>query len=72
MNDLKSRVNPAGEYEFISADCTLISEVDRVCEYVKGKVNGKLDFMCLTCGYLSFGGRDGMLEPLEIASPGFM
>ncbi|KAL9635331.1 MAG: hypothetical protein Q9164_003526 [Protoblastenia rupestris] len=65
VNELKSRVNPAGEYEFISADCTLISEVDRVCEYVKGKVNGKLDFICLTCGYLSFGGRDETKEGLD-------
>ncbi|KAL9125992.1 MAG: hypothetical protein Q9217_004887 [Psora testacea] len=65
IDELKGMINPAGKYEFIAADCTLISEVDRVCQYVKEKVNGKLDFMCLSCGYLSFGGRNETTEGLD-------
>ena len=58
--DVKQRINPRGTYEFIQADCALIAEVDRVCDYVKEKVGAKLDFLCLSCGYLSFDGRNGM------------
>ncbi|KAL9100924.1 MAG: hypothetical protein Q9163_003760 [Psora crenata] len=65
VNNLKGNINPGGKYEFIPADCTLISEVDRVCDYVKDKVNGQLDFVCLSCGYLSFGGRDETKEGLD-------
>ena len=62
LEDLKARINAKGQYEFIVADCTLLGEVDRVSEIVKGKLEAQekgLGYLFLSCGYLSFGGRDG-------------
>ena len=62
LAELKTKINPQGTYEFLIADCTLLGEVDRVCEIVKGKLEAQgkaLEYLCLSCGYLSFGGRDG-------------
>ncbi len=60
VEDLKTNINPAGTYEFIAADCTLLANVDRVCAEVKERLRGrKLDIIVLSCGYLSFGGREG-------------
>ena len=60
--ELRTKINPEGTYEVLIADCALLSEVDRVCEIVKGKLEAQgkeLDYLSLSCGFLSFGGRDG-------------
>ena len=49
------QTNPQGTYHFISADVSLVANVDKVCEQIKAKEK-KLDFMVLSCGYVDFTG----------------
>lgn len=55
-----------GTYIFIRGELGLISEVDRINEKIRkgegrhtGEQGGKVDFLCMSMGYLNLGGRNG-------------
>lgn len=52
-------LNSGGKYTLIRSDVSLLSKVDTVCEEIKSKEK-KIDLIVMSCGYLSFGGRQGM------------
>lgn len=58
--DLLQRSNPGGNFQFITAEVSLIAEVDRVCKEILAKEDN-VDSLWLSCGVLNLGGRDGML-----------
>ncbi len=59
MDRLK-QVNPMGTFIFIEGQCSLISEVDRMCDVVK-EYEDHVDTIFLTIGRLRFGAREGMI-----------
>jgi len=58
------KMNTGGTYTFIRSDVSLLANVDSVCEEIKSKEK-KLDLIVLSCGYLSFDGRNGESSPLS-------
>jgi NADP-dependent 3-hydroxy acid dehydrogenase YdfG len=52
--------NPMGTFVFIQGQCSLIRDVDRICEEIK-KLETHIDILCMSPGYLSLGGRNGKL-----------
>lgn len=52
------RKNTQAELVWVEAEVSLLSEVKRVCEFIKEKEE-RLDLVCLTAGYAPFGGRNG-------------
>ncbi|KAJ3944686.1 hypothetical protein N0V92_013612 [Colletotrichum tropicale] len=52
------RKNTQAELIWVEAEVSLLSEVKRVCEFIKEKEE-RLDLLCLTAGYAPFGGRNG-------------
>lgn len=61
LRELETKINAKGTYGFYIANCTLLSEVDRVCEAVKERLEGQnkgLDYLFLSCGYVALA-RDG-------------
>jgi len=51
-------LNPMGTFVFIEGEFSLIREVDRISEEIK-KLEDHVDILCMSPGYLSFGGRNG-------------
>ncbi|KAF9878673.1 short-chain dehydrogenase reductase [Colletotrichum karsti] len=63
LNELKQS-NPSGTYTLINADVSLISEVDKVVEFVTKKET-KLDFLIMSAGFMAFEGRFNTREGLD-------
>ncbi|KAJ4994630.1 Oxidoreductase lepF, partial [Colletotrichum sp. SAR 10_66] len=59
------RKNTQAELVWVEAEVSLLSEVKRVCEFIKENEE-RLDLMCLTAGYAPFGGRNDTAEGLEV------
>ncbi len=59
IDDLKV-VNPMGTFMFIEGQFSTIKDVDRMCEEIK-KFETHVDFVCMSPGYSSLGGRRGKL-----------
>ncbi|KAK2761707.1 hypothetical protein FQN54_001535 [Arachnomyces sp. PD_36] len=59
-------INPRAELVWVEAEISLLGEVKRVCEVIKGK-ESSLDLLFLTAGYAPFGGRKETAEGLELA-----
>lgn len=57
IDQLKA-INPMGTFIFIEGQISLIKEVDRISEVIK-KLETRIDILCMSPGYLSFGGRHG-------------
>jgi len=51
-------LNPMGSFVFIEGQFSLIREVDRISEEIK-KLEDHIDILCMSPGYLSWGGRKG-------------
>ena len=60
LNDCKAS-NPQGTFSFTKADCSLLSNVDRICEEIAQKEN-HVDLLVMSQGYLSFSGRNGIMS----------
>ncbi|RSM02082.1 hypothetical protein CEP52_008228 [Fusarium oligoseptatum] len=56
--------NPNGTYNLITADVSLISEVDKIVSAVK-KAETKLDLLVLSTGFMPFEGRKDTSEGLD-------
>lgn len=56
--------NPGGTYKLITADTSLVSEVDRVVEAVR-RDETKLDILFLSAGFMPFEGRNDTREGLD-------
>lgn len=56
--------NPTGSYNLITADTSLISEIDKVVKIVKGKET-KLDLLIMSAGFMAFEGRVDTSEGLD-------
>lgn len=56
--------NPGGTYKLITADTSLVSEVDRVVEALK-RDETKLDILFLSAGFMAFEGRLDTREGLD-------
>lgn len=52
------RKNTQVELVWVEAEVSLLSEVKRVCDFIKENEE-RLDLTCLTAGYAPFGGRNG-------------
>jgi hypothetical protein len=52
------QLNSKGKYVFIETECSLIRNVDEVCESIEKTEKG-LDLLFLSAGYLSVDGRNG-------------
>ncbi|KFY29631.1 hypothetical protein V494_08591 [Pseudogymnoascus sp. VKM F-4513 (FW-928)] len=60
------KICPGGTFTFLSADLTLIKNVDTVCaEILKREEGGKLDLLFMTHGYITFEGRRETSEGLD-------
>ena len=57
VEELKS-INAAGLYNFISADVSLLRNVDKVCDEIKANEQ-RLGLLFLSQGYITFGAREG-------------
>lgn len=57
-------VNPMATFVFIEGQFSLIKDVDRMCEEIK-KFETHVDILCMSPGYLSFGGRQDTSERME-------
>lgn len=54
------KICPGGTFIFLSADLSLLKNVDAVCtEILKREEGGKLDLLFMTHGYITFEGRRG-------------
>ena len=62
LEELK-QLNADGKYIFIETECSLIRNVDEVCERIKETEKG-LDLLFMSTGYLSLDGRNGILHLL--------
>ncbi|TDZ17393.1 Oxidoreductase andH [Colletotrichum orbiculare MAFF 240422] len=62
--DSLRQTNPGGTYNLITADVSLISEVDRVVETILGQEQ-KLDFLVMSAGFMAFEGRVDTGEGLD-------
>ncbi len=60
LNELKTS-NPEGTFEFIETEISLIKNVDLACDEIKSKEK-KVDILFLSAGFLSAGGRVGLLS----------
>ena len=60
--DALKRINPMGTFVFIEGQFSLVKEVDRISEQIK-KLEGHIDILCMSPGYLSLGGRKGVSLP---------
>ncbi|KAI9646762.1 hypothetical protein NHQ30_004761 [Ciborinia camelliae] len=58
-------LNPSATVHFLEGEISLIKEVDRLCNEIKSKEK-KVDFVFLSAGYLSFGGRLESSEGIDI------
>jgi NAD(P)-dependent dehydrogenase (short-subunit alcohol dehydrogenase family) len=66
---------PGGTFIFLSADLSLLKNVDTVCaEILKREEGGKIDLLFMTHGYITFEGRRGNPEapPSHVASPSIL
>lgn len=57
LSELRN-INPGGNFNFIEADVSLISSVDKACEELKQKVKA-LNVLFMTPGGISLSGRQG-------------
>ncbi|OLN96560.1 Dehydrogenase/reductase SDR family member 13-like protein 1 [Colletotrichum chlorophyti] len=64
LDDLQER-NPKAELVWVEGEVSLLAEVRRICDFIKSK-ESNLDFVCLTAGYVPFGGRNNTVEGLEV------
>ena len=55
------KLNPNGIYHFISSECSLLANVDKVCEEIKSKEK-RIDFIVVSCGYIDFGKPNGKYD----------
>jgi len=62
--DALKRINPMGTFVFIEGQFSLVKEVDRISEQIK-KLEGHIDILCMSPGYLSLGGRKDTSEGIE-------
>ncbi|KAL3456030.1 hypothetical protein BJX64DRAFT_52771 [Aspergillus heterothallicus] len=61
-------INSRGRFHFIEADVALVRNVDRACEEVLRREEGqgrRLNFLFMTPGGISLGGRDETIERLD-------
>ncbi|KAH8683359.1 hypothetical protein BGZ60DRAFT_218243 [Tricladium varicosporioides] len=65
--DQLAALNPGGKYEFVETEVSLIRNVDRVCEMIKGQEKS-VDLLFMSPGYLSSKGREDSIEGLDIPS----
>ncbi|KAL0941506.1 short-chain dehydrogenase reductase [Colletotrichum truncatum] len=63
LDDLR-KSSPGGTYTLITADVSLISEVDRVVEEIT-RTETKLDFLVMSAGFMAFEGRVDTREGLD-------
>ena len=52
------KLNPDAKIDFISTDASLLGNVDEACKRIQAKED-KVNILVLTCGYLTFSGRQG-------------
>ncbi|KAI9670523.1 MAG: hypothetical protein M1817_004390 [Caeruleum heppii] len=57
-------LNSAGRYEFIQSDVSLLRNVDQVCADIEKKEKC-IDLLCMSAGFLTFGGRQESVEGLD-------
>lgn len=53
--------NPLAEIVWLEGQVTLLAEVKRVCERIKGREE-HIGLLFMSAGYMPFGGRDGELH----------
>lgn len=63
VNDIKELNNQANAV-FLSHDMSLVEEADKLCEEISQKEN-KVNFLCLSTGFLSVSGRDETSEGID-------
>lgn len=61
IDELKAS-NPQATVTFFETEVSLMKNVDHICELVKSKEQ-KLDILFLSCGYLTWEGRNGVYPP---------
>lgn len=59
-----TKINAKAKSYFLRHDLTLLSEADELVKEIKAKEN-KINFLCVTCGFLTFSGRDETSEGLD-------
>lgn len=58
------KICPGGTFVFLSADLSLLKNVDKVCaEILQREEGGKLDLLFMSQGYITFEGRRGIENP---------
>ncbi|TVY93321.1 Oxidoreductase [Lachnellula willkommii] len=56
--------NPTGTYNLITADVSLVSEIDKVVNAITQK-ESKVDIVFMSAGFMAFGGRQNTSEGLD-------
>lgn len=64
LDEIK-KSNPEGAFEFIETEISLMKNVDLACEKIMAQEQ-KVDLIWTSPGFLSFGGRVGMLNHLVV------
>lgn len=54
-------INTKSDLIWVEAEASLLSEVTRVCKFIKTKEE-KVDLLFLSAGYAPFAGRSGMFH----------
>lgn len=57
--DKLKKINPMGTFIFVEGQFSLIKDVDRMCQQIE-KYESHVDVLCMSAGYLSLRGRQGM------------
>lgn len=59
-----TKINSKAKSYFLHHELTLLSEADELVKEIKAK-ESKINLLCMTCGYLSFSGRDETSEGID-------
>jgi len=59
--------SPNGTFTFLETDITLLKNVDAVSEEIK-KATQSIDLLCVSQGFLNFGGRENTSEGLDLST----